>query len=70
MRFAQPYLILRASLRADSPALRDESARPWRLEPQQSITEMLKSVKLRAEEKFTATQKKDKQALKEKKDDG
>jgi len=57
---------LRASLRADSPALRDESARPWRLEPKQSITEMLKSAKSRAEEKFTATQKKDKQALKEK----
>ncbi len=56
---------MRASLRADSPALRDESARPWRLEPQQSITEMLKSVKLRVEEIFTATQKKDKQALKE-----
>ena len=61
---------MRASLRADSPALRDESARPWRLEPQQSITEMLKSVKLRVEEIFTATQKKDKQALKEKEDDG
>ncbi len=57
---------MRANLRADSPALRDESARPWRVEPQQSIAEMLKSVKLRAEEIFTATQKKDKQPLKEK----
>ncbi len=57
---------MRISLRADPPALRDESARPWRLEPQQSITEMLKSVKSRAEEQFAATQKKDKQALKEK----
>ena len=57
---------MRASLRADPPALRDESARPWRLEPKQRITEMLKSVKSRAEEQFAATQKKDKQALKEK----
>jgi hypothetical protein len=57
---------LRASLRADPPALRDESARPWRLEPKQRITEMLKTGKSRAEEQFAATQKKDKQALKEK----
>ncbi len=57
---------MRVSLRADPPALRDESARPWRLEPKQRITEMLTSVKSRAEEQFAATQKKDKQALKEK----
>ncbi len=54
---------MRASLRADPPALPDESAHPWRLEPKQRITEMLESVKSRAEEQFAATQKKDKQAL-------
>jgi hypothetical protein len=57
---------LRASLRADPPALRDESGRPWRLEPKRRITEMRKSARSRAEELFTATQKKDKQILKEK----
>ncbi len=46
--------------------LRDESTRPWHRESKQRITEMLKSVKSRAEEQFTATQKKGKQALKEK----
>ncbi len=46
--------------------LRDESTRPGLREPKQRITEMLKSVKSRAEEQFAATQKKDEQALKEK----
>ena len=46
--------------------LRDENFRPWRLELKQRIAEMLKSVKSRAKEKFAATQKKDKQFLKEK----
>ncbi len=46
--------------------LRDESTSPWRRESKQRITEMLKSVKSRAEEQFAATQKKAKQALKEK----
>ncbi len=36
------------------------------LKLKQRITEMLKSVKSRAEEQFAATQKKNKQALKEK----
>jgi len=39
---------------------------PVMLELKQGITEMLKSVKSKAEEQFAATQKKDKQALKEK----
>ncbi len=46
--------------------LRDESIRPGLREPKPRITEMLKSVKSRAEEQFAATQKKAKQALKEK----
>jgi hypothetical protein len=46
--------------------LRDESTRPGLREPKQRITEMLQSVKSRAEEKFAATQKKDKQVRKEK----
>ncbi len=46
--------------------LRDESTRPGLREPKQRITEMLMSAISRAEEKFAATQKKDKQALKEK----
>ncbi len=46
--------------------LRDESTRPGLREPKQRITEMLESVKSRAEEKFAATQKKDEQAQKEK----
>ena len=46
--------------------LRDESTRPGLREPKQRITEMLKSVKSRAEEQFAATQKKDEQAQKEK----
>ncbi len=46
--------------------LRDESTRPGLREPKQRITEMLMSVKSRAEEQFAATQKKDEQALKEK----
>jgi hypothetical protein len=61
-----PSPILRTSLRAVPPALRDENFRPLRLELKQRITEMPKAVKLRAEEQFAATQKKDKQALKEK----
>jgi hypothetical protein len=52
--------------RADPPALPDESARPWRLEPKQRSTEMMKSARARAEELFTASQKRDRQALKEK----
>ncbi|MDH3472092.1 MAG: hypothetical protein OEM59_00250 [Rhodospirillales bacterium] len=39
---------------------------PGRLELKQRINEMSKSARSRAEEQFTATQKKDKQALKEK----
>ncbi len=50
--------------------LRDESTSPWRRESKQRITEMLKSVRSRAEEQFAATQKKDKQALKEKENAG
>jgi len=46
--------------------LRDESTRPGLREPKQRITEMLMSVKSRAEEQFAATQKKDEQAQKEK----
>ena len=44
----------------------DESTRPGLREPKQRITDMLKSVKSRAEEQFAATQKKDEQTLKEK----
>ncbi len=62
-------MILHTSLQADPPALRDESTRPGLREPKQRITEMLKSVKSRAEEQFAATQKKDEQALKEKETD-
>ena len=47
-------------------AFRDEIFQPPRLELKQRITEMLKSVKSRAEQQFTATQKKGKKALKEK----
>jgi hypothetical protein len=39
---------------------------PRRLEPKQRIHAMLKTVKSRAEEQFTATQKKDRKALKDK----
>ncbi len=46
--------------------LRDESTRPGLREPKQRITEMLKSVKSRAEEQFAASQKKDEQAQEEK----
>jgi len=46
--------------------LLDESTRPGLREPKQRITEMLESVKSRAEEQFAATQKKDEQALEEK----
>jgi len=46
--------------------LRDESTRPGLREPKQRITEMLMSVKSRAEEQFAATQRKDEQAQKEK----
>jgi len=47
-------------------AAEQKNFRPWHLKPKQRITEMLKSVKSRAEEQFAATQKKNKQALKEK----
>jgi len=40
--------------------------RLWRLELKQRISEMLKSAKSKAEEQFAATQKKVKQAMKEK----
>jgi hypothetical protein len=59
-------LTLRTNLWADLPILRDESTRPWRLEPKQRNLEMLTTMKSKAEEQFAATQKKDKQALKKK----
>lgn len=46
-------------------ALRPDPVRPRNLEPKQRIPTMRKSVKSRAEEQFAATQKKDKQALKD-----
>ena len=46
--------------------LQDESTRPGLREPKQRITKMLMSVKSRAEEQFSATQKKGEQAQKEK----
>ncbi|HJO97147.1 MAG TPA: hypothetical protein QF891_04055, partial [Rhodospirillales bacterium] len=44
----------------------DNRSFPRRLEPKQRIHAMLKTVKSRAEEQFTATQKKDRKALKDK----
>ncbi len=48
------------------PVLRSASTRPRRREPKQRSTETLKTARSRAEELFTATQKKDRQALREK----
>ena len=62
----EAIVILAHQPRDDYACAQGGAFRPRRLEQKQRITDMLRSVKLKAEKQFSASQKKDKQALKEK----